>query len=311
MSVMACVFEGIIGHQKQCEYLSNILKSGNIAHAFCFAGSRGLGKATIAKQFSANILGLDVNNLHQSLNISVVSNDEDKTISVEKIRDLRSALSLSTIGGGSKIAIIDNADTMTIAAQNSLLKTLEEPSRDTVIILIAHKSENLLETIRSRVAIIRFYQLPIIQIQQELQSRLNLSLEKSLFLAQLSMGRPGFALSCVSDEICKQREQNALETLGFLLSPLHERIAFVEKLTKVKESREQRIQDVIELCEMWLHFALINIVGAQDHPHASELAKKYSPNSLINALSALEHCKSAISRNVSPALSLAVFTSSF
>ncbi|MBU4315436.1 DNA polymerase III subunit [Patescibacteria group bacterium] len=308
---MKDAFCGIIGHEKQCDYLRQILGSGQVAHAYCLAGLKGLGKATVAKRFTASLLGLEAEKLHTSPNVTFISNGEEKSISVEQIRELRSTLSLSTLGGGRKVAIIDNADTMTIGAQNALLKTLEEPSRETVIILIAHRPERLLETIRSRVALIAFRQLPIDKIQTELINRFNFSESRASFLAQLSLGRAGFALSCIDEELCKEREQDAQDALSFLISPLYKRIALLEKITKVKEGREHKVQNMIELWRMWLHFALLSCSGIGDQQYVQQLASKYDVRDLRNALSALSNSEEAIGRNVNVSLALCVFASAF
>jgi DNA polymerase-3 subunit delta' len=77
--------------------------------------------------------------------------EEDKTaISVEQIRDLGAALSLKSHGGGAKVVVFEPADGMTTAAANALLKTLEEPSADTYLLLLADQPNRLPATIRSR-----------------------------------------------------------------------------------------------------------------------------------------------------------------
>jgi len=77
--------------------------------------------------------------------------EEDKTaIAVEQIRDLGAKLSLKAHGGGAKVVIFEPADGMTTAAANALLKTLEEPSADTYLLLLADQPNRLPATIRSR-----------------------------------------------------------------------------------------------------------------------------------------------------------------
>lgn len=308
-------FSTILGHEKQIAYLQSILDSGHCGQAYCFTGTKGLGKATIAKEFSASLLGLEPAKLHTSANVTIVgegmNKQDESSISVEEIRALKSTLSLSTLGGGRKIAIIDNADAMTKSAQNALLKTLEEPSKDTVIILIAHNSQNLLETIRSRVATISFHSLPIAEIANELKDRLKLSQDRADFLAQVSMGRPGIAFACTNEESCADLEVDANEALEFLQSPLYKRMSLIEKITKQKDGREQKVQSMIELWRMWLHESLLNLTGAQRSKYVQSLAKNYSTEDLRVALCALQESERAIKHNVSLALSLQFFASSF
>ena len=69
---MKSVFDRIIGHKRQCEYLQQVLESENTAHAYCFSGSKGLGKCTIAKEFAASLLGLESDKLQTSPNVTIV-----------------------------------------------------------------------------------------------------------------------------------------------------------------------------------------------------------------------------------------------
>ena len=72
------------------------------------------------------------------------------SIRVDEVRQLKTFFSLSASDGGSRVAIIDSADDMNINAANALLKTLEEPPKDTVFLLVSHNPQNLLSTIKSR-----------------------------------------------------------------------------------------------------------------------------------------------------------------
>ena len=306
-------FSTIIGHKSQCDYLLNILESGKIAHGLCFSGSKGLGKATIAKEFAAYLLGLEVEKLQTSPNVTIVETGVDGKagISVDQIRDLKQTLSLSTFGGGWKIAIIDGADTMKAPAQNALLKTLEEPTPQTLIILVSHNSNSLLETIKSRVATIEFRLLPVEQISKALQDRLGVDQEKAEFISQLSMGRAGIAFSCSDEENCKQQEDLARDALKFLQDPLYARMKKIEELAKLKDGRQQTVQNMVELMRMWLHEALLGSLGLECSGQVKDLYSKHSKEQIKNALQALHKCEIALAHNVGPALALQVFASSF
>ncbi len=303
-------FESIIGHKKQCDYLKHVLESGNVAHAYCFSGSKGLGKATIAKEFAERLLSLETDKLQTSPNVTIVS-DENGKIGVEEIRALKQTLSLSTFGGGWKIAIINGADSMTTSAQNALLKTLEEPTPQTVLILISHNSDALLETIRSRVATIEFNLLPVDQIVDALEDRFGVKKQKAQLIAQLSMGRAGVAFVCSDEENCKEQEEKAQEALQFLQDPLYERMRKIELITKTKEDRQRVIQNMVELWRMWLHEGLLYSLGMSSADQVKDLAGQSSGTQIKKALSTLHECERALDRNVQPALALQVFASSF
>lgn len=80
--------------------------------------------------------------------------DEEKAIGIEKVRELQKLLSLRPVGGQINCAVILRAETLTLEAQNALLKLLEEPPEDTIIVLVTIDAELLLPTIVSRCEII-------------------------------------------------------------------------------------------------------------------------------------------------------------
>ena len=307
---MKSIFSTIIGHKRQCDYLSGVIEAEKVAHAYCFSGSKALGKATVAIEFSANLLGLQPSMLQTSPNVTIVD-DSDGKISVEQIRDLKQTLSLSTFGGGWKIAIIDGADKMTASSQNALLKTLEEPTPQTVIILIAHKSGALLDTIRSRAVGIEFHALPNSLIKETLCDRFSITESRAELLAQLAMGRPGFALACSNEESCKEQEDAAKNALQFLHEPLYTRMKKIESITKQKENRKQVIENMVELWRMWLHEGLQAHLELSESQEAKALAKQYSKQEIQKALATLQDSERALAHNVQPALALQVFASSF
>jgi len=313
---MKSTFEGIIGHEKQCKYLQRVLESDKAAHAYCFSGPKGLGKLSIAKEFVAHLLNLESEKLQTSPNVTIVEGCKGEkglkgSIGVEEIRALKQTLSLSTFGGGWKVAIIDGADKMTGAAQNALLKTLEEPTAQTILILVSHNSDLLLETIKSRVATIEFHLLPVDQITKALIDRFDMNKEKADLVGHLSMGRPGFAFLCSDEESCKEREDQAEEALQFLQDPLYRRMRKIELITKNKDDRKRVIQNMVELWRMWLHEGLQVHLDLCSAKQAKQLADQHSKEQIHGALSSLQKCEFALNHNVQPALALQVFASSF
>lgn len=198
-------FSQIIGHKKQIEYLQKVLKNGQFAHAYLFSGPRHLGKSTVARAF---LQELSRGSLEQNPNAVVLSDSE--TIAVEEIRRLRERLALSSFGSGRKLSLIDNADQMTPAAQNALLKTLEEPRGNTIIILVAHQQDRLLETIRSRCVHIRFHPL-----------------KGDPF--------PGRTMLLQDDEHRERHEAMTSEAHAFINGTLWQRIAMIERWVKAKQ----------------------------------------------------------------------------
>lgn len=137
-------------HPNTTKFFNSII--ANPVHALIIAGPPGSGKAALARYLAANILGLADSSLASYPYYQVISPSES-SIAIENIRDLRKFVRLTTPGISRhirRVAIIENAQHMTIEAQNALLKILEEPPSDTVIVLTTISIYDLLPTITSR-----------------------------------------------------------------------------------------------------------------------------------------------------------------
>ncbi len=118
---------------------------------------------------------------------------EDRQIKIDEIRLIDDALSFRPFEGRKKIVIVDDADTMNIAAANAFLKTLEEPPGDSVLILISSRPDRLPATIRSRCSRVNFFALSLEPCKKVLRGKV--PDEELDTLARLSAGKPGLALS--------------------------------------------------------------------------------------------------------------------
>jgi len=160
-----------IGQKHVLNYLKKSIEKNRISHAYLFEGLKYSGTKDVALWFvkylecqsqkTTKPCGLcqscqDIDkNRYPDLAMVSIEGDK-KEISIERIRELRRHLSLSAYSGPYKIAIIKEADKMTSEAANALLKTLEEPQGNTVLILITSTPSALPKTIVSRCEEIKF-----------------------------------------------------------------------------------------------------------------------------------------------------------
>jgi DNA polymerase-3 subunit delta' len=143
-----------------------------LGHAWLLTGTRGVGKINLALVLASRLLSrtvsgspppaLDAATAADAMRARHEPSDhhpdlhwvhplEDKvTISVEQIREVSQDLSLKGFAGGAKVVIVEPAEAMTVAAANALLKTLEEPTASTYLLLVSHQPGRLVGTIRSR-----------------------------------------------------------------------------------------------------------------------------------------------------------------
>jgi len=140
------------------EKIRKTIETGNISHAYIFEGSRISGKEAAAVSFLMAINGgknLEADPDHYEVRAEAGQGRTVKSVKDADLEKLQADLKMKP-QGERNTALIYDADTMTPRAQNRFLKTLEEPTPGTVIVLLSENTENLLETIRSRCIIYRF-----------------------------------------------------------------------------------------------------------------------------------------------------------
>ena len=205
---------------------SLLSRQENMPHAVLLTGPAGIGKQHFASILSASLLCKSPSDEHiacgqcQSCQLLTASTHPDyypislerntegklaKDIKVEQIRQLIQALTQTSQLGGRKIAIIDPAEKMNRNAANSLLKTLEEPSADTLLILLATQPSRLLATVRSRCQKITLRSPPREQVVPWLKQQCPECNADALYAA--ADGAPFAALSLANGEGLSERQE--------------------------------------------------------------------------------------------------------
>ena len=176
-------FEKIIGNNKIKNELIKAFNTNSVAHSYIFSGQYGIGKKQIAIEFAKMILCLnkDKSPCGECKSCIELENDNnpdfniikpDGKIKIEQIRKMLEKVYEKPIISDKKVYIIDDAETMTIEAQNCLLKTLEEPPEYIIIILITSNESNLINTIKSRCLKLTFNSLENVELKQYLENKL-------------------------------------------------------------------------------------------------------------------------------------------
>ncbi len=241
-----------IGHESQEKLFLELHKKKVMPHALIFSGLEGIGKTTMAFRLArfllkhgkddaadAGLFGGDA--LPQEITSLDVSADDpvfarvasgghadllhiarhyddakgklDKALKVEALRKIEPFLRKTSSEGGWRIVLIEDADTMNRSAQNAILKILEEPPANVLIVLVAHRPGMLIPTIRSRARVIPFEPLSAENMQDLLKRQgVSLSIGDMDALADISEGSIGQAL--------KYAEEGGLDMLTKVLGYL-------------------------------------------------------------------------------------------
>lgn len=237
----------IIGHEIQLLALEKELEKNQLTHAYFFHGPKDVGKFTVALLF-AKILLCAQNLCHKCqtcLAIDhkihpdfVVLQDEGESIKIETVRDLIQKTNL-TPQGERRIVVIENIERMPIEAQNAFLKTLEEPSGETIFLLTSSNPKKVLSTILSRVRGYEFGSVTDDILREHLMNRFKgqSNPEDAVTFAQ---GRAGLGIRLLENPMLLVHYRDLFYKIeGFLQkNDLLAKFAFVEEIEKDPQELE-------------------------------------------------------------------------
>lgn len=216
------VSDVLIGNRRVAAFLDRTVERGTVAHGSLFLGPSGVGKRTAVGLLLAALLGrtwAPEDGLAAFLtypDFTLVARERDektdkprKNITVEQVRRLRERLTMGSFLSSWKVAVVDGAEHLSEEAANALLKTLEEPTPKTVILLVADERAGLPETVLSRVQLLRFGLVPADDIRQALVAR-GVERREAEALAGRADGRPGVALALAADPEAREAADTAV-----------------------------------------------------------------------------------------------------
>lgn len=271
----------IVGHEHAVDILRRTLAAEQVRHAYLFAGPQHIGKSLVAQRFAQTLLCTGGPNLHVAPrdpcnrclscrkvlhgnhpDVNVIARAADKqAIVIEQIRTLQSGAARRTLEGRRNIFIIQDAHEMNLQAANCLLKTLEEPEADVVLLLTVPEAGLLLPTILSRVQLITMQLLPVVQIRSALQQQWEIKPDEADLIAALAAGRMGWAIQAVEDDemLAERKEQLDLLTKVLTASKV-QRFEIVQQLGTDGE----KIRSLLELWLLWWRDIVLAANGCLD-----------------------------------------------
>jgi len=215
-------FEGLAGHRRVLRLLESQLERDHLAHAYLFTGEPQLGKTAVARRFAAMLLPEVPLERHPDYweddRIGALKVNEIRLISDEgpefHSQSLQDFLNLKPAVGRRRVALVSNVGRLADQSQNLLLKTLEEPHPNRVIILTTPNLSPfvVIPTIVSRCQRVSFHPVAEGEIAQLLVSA-GVAADRADELAALSRGRPGWALRAAGDPEVLERHAGWTERL--------------------------------------------------------------------------------------------------
>ena len=314
-------FDQIRGHRKILELLTRVVHTKRLAHAYVFSGLEGIGKRLTALALAKNLLcssggGKSCGTCSACIQVDrgshpdlMIIEPEKGVITIDSIRNLKRELSRKSFSGGYKVCLIDDAEKMNLQAENALLKTLEEPTPDTVIILITGKPYRLLPTVLSRCQHLKFQPLALFDASELIMAGVaGVEREDSLLMASLTGGSPGKAFTLRVGQLKGLRDSWINQSKFFARSENEKFFVKEENFLSDKEDVDLKLN----LLRLWYRdLVLYKIYGNVDcvlnKDKTEEIASQssaFSLEKLLNALLGTEKYSTKLEYNANPQLTL-------
>lgn len=308
-------FSGILGQDSAVAVLRSALAANRVAHAYLFTGIEGCGKRTAALAFIEAIFCGAAEGCgkcpscrklasHQHPDLHLVEPD-GAFIKIDQIRELQRQLALRPYEAPRKGCIIEAADRLHPAAANALLKTLEEPPGNAVLVLLSANPAGVLPTIVSRCQQLRFSSLPQETVEQ-LVSTGDTDPEAARVAASLSEGSVAKAVEILGGSALEERAR-FIETVCSLSGNDVSRIfAFSEGFDKQKE----KAAGMLDILKSFLRDVLLRLGGTPEivnrdlAPLVEQFAARTSLNEVMEKINMVTSVQQALQRNVNPRLAM-------
>ncbi len=310
-------FEDFYGQDQIITHLKNAIQYNKISHAYTVSGEDGMGKKMLAKAFAMTLQCergqaepcMECRSCRQAMSfnhpdIRWVTHEKSGVITVDEIRaQVNGDIGIKPYSSPYKIYIIDEAQKMNAAAQNALLKTIEEPPAYGVIMLLTANSSMLLPTIQSRCVELSMKPLDNSTIKEYLMKEKKIPEYQAEMAAAFAGGNPGKAVRMAQSEDFAHLKEDVLKVVK---SVKDISIAEVGDMIKRTEEYKLEIDDYFDMMRVWYRDILIykasmsmnEVIFKDEYRDISRQAEILSYNGLENILEALDKAKVRLKANV-------------
>jgi DNA polymerase-3 subunit delta' len=309
-------FQDVIGQEQIVEHLKTAVRTQKVSHAYILQGERSAGKEFIAKVFAAalqcekqeeNPCG-ECRSCKQAENgnqpdIIRVTHEKPNTIGVEDIRKITGDIAIKPYSSPRKIYIVNEAEKMTVQAQNALLKTLEEPPEYAVILLLTTNVDALLPTIQSRCVLLTMKPVRDEQVKKYLMKDLMIPEYKADVCVAFARGNVGKAKALASSEEFDNIKSDAVTLLKYIRDmEISEIVLAIKKIAEYKFD----INDYLDILSVWYRDVLLfkatndvnHLIFKDEIQYIKKTADQSAYEGIEEILDALEKAKARLKANV-------------
>lgn len=330
------MFEEVVGHQRARRLLEAAIRE-RPGHAYLIAGPDAVGKAALARAF-ARALGCTASaderpcGRCQSCRLYAAGGHPDyreidrttgaeerrssartqRNIPIEAVRALQRDAALTAHLSGYKLYLIVGAEDLSLGAMDALLKTLEEPTPNVVMVLTATDVGLLPATAVSRCQVVKLGLVPAEEIAAALVERQGLDPEPAELIAHLAAGRPGRALELAADAAAlTERDERLAELLRLDDGTKIDRLKGAEKLAQAHGKAPEATDRWLELLLLWWRDVLLVRTGCEElvvnRDRLDALRRRaagLSVDQAERALRSIEQTKQYLAENVQPRIAI-------
>ena len=255
-------FNDILGHEQIKEHFRNAVETGKVSHAYILSGEAGMGRKSLANAFALSLLCekgmaepcMQCHACKQVLSgnhpdLIYVTHEKPASIGVDDIREqLNDTIQERPYSSYYKIYIVDEAEKMTVQAQNALLKTIEEPPAYAVILLLTTNQDSFLPTILSRCVQLKLKPLKDTVVKEYLVQSLGEDESQADIYAAFARGNLGKAIHLAQSEEFGIMYKEMLRLLKHIKdTDISELLDYIRK---VKEENLD-IRECLDFMQMW------------------------------------------------------------
>lgn len=295
------LFQDVIGHESIIDHMTTAYRFGKVSHAYILEGEEGMGKKMLTNCFvkllqCENPEGDNPCNVCPSCvqidtgnhpDVVYVKPTKKSGYGVNDVRDqMVNDVNVKPYRSKYKIYIVDEADTMTVQAQNSILKTIEEPPEYGMFFLLANNSQKFLQTILSRAVKMSLKPIDLSRIERYLRAEKQVNGDRAKVIASFSRGNIGKALQLIESETFNAQRNDMVKCLDvFINRGEYDIMEAVNLFSEYKEHYLEVLDILVSLVRDILYYKETSSSGELIHKDMEyriiELSEKASPAKLV------------------------------